>query len=95
MTSSGLAYRAARGPAKRVEALCPRPADFLLRVYVAPVAHLGATDLNRPDPGLDRAMRPMAMTHDAVAAIRQFQFFHMATKAPAPELQKSRSGRRF
>ena len=34
-----------------------------------------AHDLNRPDPGLDRAMRPMAATHDAVAAIRQFQVF--------------------
>jgi hypothetical protein len=30
---------------------------------------LGATDLDRPDPGLDCAVRPMAMTHDAVAAI--------------------------
>jgi hypothetical protein len=48
-------------------------ADFRLRAYIAPVAHLGAPDLDRPDPGLDRTMWPMAVTHDAVAAIRQFQ----------------------
>src|SRR5260370_7588924 len=48
-------------------------ADFLLYVHIAPVAHLGAADLDRPDPGLDCAMRPMTMPHDAVAAIRQFQ----------------------
>jgi hypothetical protein len=35
-----------------------------------PIAHLGATDLDRSDPSLDRAIRPMAMTHDAVATIR-------------------------
>jgi hypothetical protein len=33
----------------------------------------GATDLDRPHPGLDCPMRPMAMAHDTVAAIRQFQ----------------------
>ena len=32
-----------------------------------------APDLDRPDPGLDRALRPMAVTDDAVAPIRQFQ----------------------
>src|SRR5262249_52021006 len=37
-----------------------------------PVAHLGAPDLDRPNPGLDRALRSMAVTHDAVAAIGQF-----------------------
>jgi hypothetical protein len=46
---------------------------FSFRAHVAPVAHLGATDLDRPDPGLDRALRSMAVTHDAVATIRQFQ----------------------
>jgi hypothetical protein len=43
------------------------------RAHVAPIAHLSATDFDRPHPGLDCSMRPMAMTHDAVAAIRQFQ----------------------
>ena len=43
------------------------------RTWRTPVAHLGATDLDRPDPGLDCTMRPMAMTHHAVAAIRQLQ----------------------
>ena len=33
----------------------------------------GATNLDRPNPGLDYPMWPMAMTHDAGAAIRQFQ----------------------
>ena len=33
-------------------------------------AHLGATDLDRSNPSLDRAMRPVAEAHDAVAAIR-------------------------
>src|SRR5207245_7145023 len=56
-----------RGQDRRAEA------DFLLYVHIAPVAHLGAADLDRPDPGLDCAMRPMTMPHDAVAAIRQFQ----------------------
>src|ERR1700719_2491075 len=64
---------------QRVETLRPpRPlrqnrrgeADLLLRAYLAPVADLGATNLDRPDAGLDRAMRPMAVTHDAVATIR-------------------------
>jgi hypothetical protein len=36
-------------------------------------AHLGAPDLDRPDPGLDRALRSMAVTNDAVASVRQFQ----------------------
>jgi hypothetical protein len=36
-------------------------------------AHLSATDFDRSHPGLDCSMWPMAMTHDAVAAIRQFQ----------------------
>ena len=67
---------------QRIEALRPpRPlrqdrrgeADFLLGDHVAPVAHLGATDLDRPHPGFDCPMRPMAMAHDTVAAIRQFQ----------------------
>jgi hypothetical protein len=31
-------------------------ADFLLRAHVAPVAHLGTTDLDRPNPGLDCAL---------------------------------------
>src|SRR4029079_2598938 len=38
-----------------------------------PIAHLGATNFDGPHPGLDRPMRPMAMAHDTVAAIRQFQ----------------------
>jgi hypothetical protein len=42
---------------------------------IAPIAHLGATDLDRPDPSLDRAIRPVAVTHDAVATIRQLQIF--------------------
>ena len=32
-------------------------------------------NLDGPDPGLDRAMRPMPVTHFAVAAIRHFQVF--------------------
>jgi hypothetical protein len=44
-------------------------------VPTSPRSRSLAHDLNRPDPGLDRAMRPMAVTHDAVAAIRQFQVF--------------------
>jgi hypothetical protein len=55
-------------------------ADLLLCAHVASVAYLGTTDLDRPNPGLDRAMRPMAMTHDAVAAIRQFQVFPYGDK---------------
>jgi hypothetical protein len=67
---------------QRVEALGPpRPlrqdrraeADFFRRACLAPVAHLGAPDLDRPDPGLDRTLRPMAVTDDAVAPIRQFE----------------------
>src|SRR6516162_7634903 len=67
---------------QRIEALRPpRPlrqdrrseADFVLGAHVAPVAYLGATDLDRPHPGLDCPIRPMAMAHDTVAAIRQFQ----------------------
>jgi hypothetical protein len=45
-------------------------ADLLRRAYVASVADLAAANLDRPDAGLDRAMRPMAVTHDAVATIR-------------------------
>ena len=44
-------------------------ADFRFPAYM-PIAHLGATDLDRSDPSLDRAIRPMAMTHDAVTTIR-------------------------
>src|SRR6516225_6599067 len=64
---------------QRVETLRPpRPlrqdrrgeTDLFLRAYLAAVADLGATNLDRPDAGLDRAMRPMAVTHDAVATIR-------------------------
>ena len=55
-------------------------ADLLLCAHVASVAYLDTTDLDRPNPGLDRAMRPMAMTHDAVAAIRQFQVFPYGDK---------------
>ncbi len=61
-------YEQVENRQQRVEALRPpRPfrqdrrgkPDFL-RAHVASVAHLGATDLDRPDPGLDRAMRPVA-----------------------------------
>src|SRR5438477_336820 len=45
-------------------------ADLLLRAYLAPVADLGAPNLDRPDASLDRAMRPMAVTHHAVATVR-------------------------
>jgi hypothetical protein len=38
-----------------------------------PGRHFGATDLDRRNPRLDCAMRAIAMTHDAVAAIRQSQ----------------------
>src|SRR6201989_2333819 len=64
---------------QRVEALGPpRPfrqdrrgeADFLPRTHVAAVAHLGAPNLDRPNPGLDCALRSMTVTHDAVAAVR-------------------------
>src|SRR5262249_38691810 len=41
--------------------------------HVAPVAYLGATDFDGPHSGLDCPIRPMAMAHDTVAAIRQFQ----------------------
>ena len=37
-------------------------ADLLLCAHVASVAYLGTTDLDRPNPGLDRAMRPMVQT---------------------------------
>jgi hypothetical protein len=40
------------------------------RAHVAPVAHFGAPNLDSPNPGLDCALRSMAVTHDAVAAIR-------------------------
>src|SRR6266446_5186416 len=75
----GVVIRLPRRRQQRVEALRPpRPlrqdrrgeADFRLRPHVAPVAHLCATDPDRPDPGLDRAMWTMAVTHDAVAAVR-------------------------
>src|SRR3954454_22078085 len=74
---------------QRIEALRPpRPlrqdrrgeADLLRCAHVAPVAYLGATHLDRPDPGLDCAMRPMAMTHHAVAAIRQLQVLPQGDK---------------
>jgi hypothetical protein len=45
----------------------------LFRNSVAPIAHLGATNLDKPASGLDCSMWPMAITPDAVAAIRQFQ----------------------
>jgi hypothetical protein len=67
---------------QRVEAFRPpRPlrqdrrgeADFLIRLHVSAVAHLGTPNLDRPNPGLDGALRSMTVTHDAVAAIRQLQ----------------------
>jgi hypothetical protein len=84
----GLLEVAGRHPAQienrqqRVEALRPPrslwqdrrgEADFLLRGDVSPVTHLGAPDFDRPNPGLDGALRPMTVSHDAVAAIRQLQ----------------------
>jgi hypothetical protein len=51
--------------------------ELLLSAHIAPVAHLGATDLDRLR---DAAT---AMTHGAVAAIWQFQVFHTATKESA------------
>jgi hypothetical protein len=36
-----------------------------------------------PNPGLDCALRSMAVPHDAVATVGQFQVFHWATKASA------------
>jgi 2-methylisocitrate lyase-like PEP mutase family enzyme len=63
----------------RVQALRPpRPlwqdrrgeADLLLRADLAPIADLGATNPDRPDAGLDCEMRPMTVTHDAVATVR-------------------------
>jgi hypothetical protein len=41
--------------------------------HVSAVAHLGTPNLDRPNPGLDGALRSMTVTHDAVAAIRQLQ----------------------
>src|SRR4029079_17383203 len=67
---------------QRIEALRPsRPlrqdrrgeADLLLCAHLAPVAYLGETDIDKHDPGLDCTMRPMAMTHHAITAIRQLQ----------------------
>ena len=40
---------------------------------VSPVAHLGAPDLDRPNPGLDGALRAMAVPHHPVAAVLQLQ----------------------
>jgi hypothetical protein len=37
------------------------------------VAHLGAPDLDRPNPSLDCALRSVAVPHHAVAAIRQLE----------------------
>src|SRR6202040_1662323 len=74
---------------QRVEALGPprplrqnrrREADLLLRANVTPVAHLGAPDLDRPNPRLDGALRSMTVTHDAVAAIRQLQVLPLGDK---------------
>src|SRR5262249_33625113 len=48
--------------------------------HVAPVAYLGATDFDGPHSGLDCPIRPMAMAHDTVAAIRQFQIFPQGDK---------------
>src|SRR6266498_255352 len=36
-------------------------ANSLLRPHRASIAHLSATDLDRPEPGLDSAPRPMAV----------------------------------
>ena len=38
-----------------------------------PASALGATDLDRPNAGLDRALRPLTVSHDPVPPIRQFQ----------------------
>ncbi len=40
-----------------------------------------STHLDGPHPGLDCSMRPMAMAHDTVAAIRQFQILSHRDKA--------------
>jgi hypothetical protein len=52
-------------------------ADFFLCAHLAPIAHLGPPDLDRPNPGLDGALRSMAVTNHAVAAIRQLQILPM------------------
>src|SRR6056297_702333 len=52
-----------------------REPDLLVSWHVSgAVAHLRALDVERPDPGLDAALRPVTMSHNALAAIRQEVF---------------------
>ena len=51
-------------------------ADALAVRTGAAVAQLHALHLDRPDPGLDRALRPMAVPDQALAPIRQLHAFH-------------------
>jgi hypothetical protein len=50
-----------------------RPGSRRRRAELSPVAHLGAPDLDWPNPGLDGALRPMAVPHDAVATVGHVQ----------------------
>jgi hypothetical protein len=47
-----------------------REPDLLRRAHLAAVADLCPPDRDRPDPGLDRALRPVAVTHYPVTPIR-------------------------
>ena len=71
----------------------------LLRSDVAAVAHLDPLHRDRADPGLDLALRPVAVPDDPVAAVRQLQPFIAARNAsasarwPGPEAGGRRSRR--
>jgi hypothetical protein len=59
---------------------------LILRGHVSSVAHLGAPDLDWPNPGLDGALRSMTLPHDAVATIRQWM---RLSPEPAPAVTRS------
>jgi hypothetical protein len=85
-----------------IEALrSPRPlrkdrrgeADFLFRAHLASVAHLDATDLDRSNPGLYGPMRPIAVSHHAIATIQQLQILPPPRRsAPKPAHDGRRHG---
>jgi hypothetical protein len=49
--------------------------NLLRRAYLASVADLRPSHRDWSHAGLDRALRPMAMTHDAATPIRQLHLF--------------------
>jgi len=70
------------GKAGRRKSRSRLEANLLLRACVAPVADLGATNLDRPDAGLDRAMRPWRDARRRSRPSGNFMSF-TATKASA------------